>query len=85
MRSHRRGLRRGRLSGQASDRPGSMTRTVRKLFTIFGIEPDRSMACPEAWSDWRRHHQHRARASHYQRQETALAPAHGHNDLRLEY
>lgn len=46
---------------------------VRRLFTIFVIEPSRSLACPLAWSRWRRRHQHRARTSHYQRQETALA------------
>ena len=47
------------------------------------IEPSRTLACPMAWSRWRRRHQHRARTSHYQRQEAA--PDHGHNDLRLEY
>jgi hypothetical protein len=46
---------------------------IRRLFTIFVIEPGRILACPEAWSHWRRRHQHRARTSHYQRQETARA------------
>ena len=44
---------------------------IRRLFAIFVIEPGRGLACPEAWSRWRRRHQHRARTSHYQRQETA--------------
>lgn len=44
---------------------------IRRLFTIYVIEPGRSVACPEAWSHWRRCHQHRARTSHYQRQEDA--------------
>jgi SRSO17 transposase len=42
---------------------------IRRLFTVFVIEPGRALACPEAWSTWRRRHQHRARTSHYQRQE----------------
>lgn len=46
---------------------------IRRLFTTFVIEPGRAMACPQAWSHWRRRHQHRARTSHYQRQESALA------------
>jgi hypothetical protein len=46
---------------------------IRRLFTILIIEPGRVLACPEAWPDWRRSHQHRARTSHYQRQEAALA------------
>jgi hypothetical protein len=33
---------------------------IRRLFTIFVIEPGRILACPEAWSHWRRRHQHRA-------------------------
>jgi hypothetical protein len=40
-----------------------------RLFTIYVIAPRRSAACPEAWSNWRRPHQHRARTSHYQRPE----------------
>jgi SRSO17 transposase len=46
---------------------------IRRLFTIFVIEPGRTAACPQTWSAWRRRHQHRARTSHYQRQETARA------------
>jgi SRSO17 transposase len=42
---------------------------IRRLFTAFVIEPTRALTCPEAWSAWRRQHQHRARTSHYQRQE----------------
>jgi SRSO17 transposase len=42
---------------------------IRRLFTIFVIEPGRTLASPEAWSEWRRRHQHRARTSHYQRQQ----------------
>ena len=42
---------------------------IRRLFTVRIVEPDRPRRCPRAWSDWRRRHQHRARISHYQRQE----------------
>jgi hypothetical protein len=42
---------------------------IRRLFVSFVIEPGRSLTCPLAWSRWRRRHQHRARTSHYQRQE----------------
>jgi SRSO17 transposase len=41
---------------------------IRRLFTIYVTEPSRTIACPLAWSTWRRRHQHRARTSHYQRQ-----------------
>lgn len=41
---------------------------IRRLFTVFVIEPARALACPQAWSTWRRRHQHHARTSHYQRQ-----------------
>lgn len=46
---------------------------IRRLFTIFVIEPCRALTCPEAWSVWRRRHQHRARTCHYRRQESARA------------
>jgi hypothetical protein len=46
---------------------------IRRQLTIYVIEPGRVLACPDAWSDWRRRHQYRARTSHYQRQETAHA------------
>jgi SRSO17 transposase len=46
---------------------------IRRLFTTFVIEPERILTCPQAWSHWRRRHQHRARTSHYQRQEAARA------------
>ena len=36
---------------------------IRRLFTSYVIEPGRTLACPEAWSRWRRRHQHRARTS----------------------
>ena len=41
---------------------------IRRLFTVLIVEPARALACPLAWSTWRRRHQHRARTSHYQRQ-----------------
>jgi SRSO17 transposase len=43
---------------------------IRRLFTILIVEPARILACPLAWSHWRRRHQHQARTSHYRRQET---------------
>lgn len=46
---------------------------IRRLLTIFVIEPTRVLACPHAWSHWRRQHQQRARTSHYQRQQSAHA------------
>jgi SRSO17 transposase len=46
---------------------------IRRLFTIYVIEPGRTIARPDAWSQWRRRHQHRARASHYRRQEAVRA------------
>jgi SRSO17 transposase len=45
---------------------------IRRLLTVLVVEPARTLANPEAWSIWRRRHQHRARTSHYQRQEAAL-------------
>jgi SRSO17 transposase len=53
--------------------PGLITLTcseIRRLLTTLVIEPTRTRACPQAWSHWRRRHQHRARASHYQQQAT---------------
>ena len=47
---------------------------IRRLFTVFVIEPGRALACPQAWSAWRRRHQHHARTSHYQRQEALNRP-----------
>ena len=44
---------------------------IRRLFTELIVEPVRALACPLRWSRWRRRHQHRARISHYQRQEEA--------------
>jgi SRSO17 transposase len=40
---------------------------IRRLFTVLIIEPARAIACPLAWSQWRRRHQYRAKMSHYQR------------------
>ncbi len=45
---------------------------IRRPLTDFVIGPGRVLACPQAWSTWRRRHQHRARTSHYRRQEAAL-------------
>jgi hypothetical protein len=42
---------------------------ARRLFATLIVEPARALAYPLAWSGWRRRHQHRARASHYQRQQ----------------
>jgi hypothetical protein len=46
---------------------------IRRLFTVLVVEPHRTRVCPRVWSDWRRRHQHRARSSHYQRQEAVPA------------
>lgn len=45
---------------------------TRRLLIALVVEPARALACPEAWSTWRRRHQHRARTSHYQRQHAAF-------------
>jgi hypothetical protein len=45
---------------------------IRRLLTVLVVEPGRVLASPEIWSTWRRRHQHRARTSHYQRQQAAL-------------
>jgi SRSO17 transposase len=42
---------------------------IRRLLSVLVIEPGRILACPQAWSHWRRRHQHRARTSHYHRQQ----------------
>jgi SRSO17 transposase len=44
---------------------------IRRLFVVLIVEPARAVACPLAWSSWRRRHQHHARTCHYQRQQTA--------------
>ena len=44
---------------------------IRRLFTVLVVQTDRPRACPRAWSNWRRRHQHRARTSHYKRQDAA--------------
>ena len=43
---------------------------IRRLFIVLIVEPTRAVACPLAWSSWRRRHQHHARTRHYQRQQT---------------
>ncbi|MCX6465462.1 MAG: IS701 family transposase [Pseudonocardiales bacterium] len=40
---------------------------IRRLLTVLIIEPARGIACPLAWSNWRRRHQYRAKISHYRR------------------
>jgi hypothetical protein len=52
--------------------PGLIPLTCNELQRLLFrqlIEPARRPANPEAWSQWRRRHQHRARTSHYRRQE----------------
>jgi SRSO17 transposase len=44
---------------------------IRRLFLTLIVEPTRARVCPLRWSHWRRRHQHRARTSHYQRQQAA--------------
>jgi hypothetical protein len=36
---------------------------IRRLLTIFLIQPYRARPCPSTWSTWRRRHQHRASTS----------------------
>jgi hypothetical protein len=48
---------------------------IRRLLITLVIEPVRDIACPQAWSRWRRRHQHLARTSHYHRHEAANAQA----------
>jgi hypothetical protein len=61
----------------ATDRPtpvGMIQLTcneIRRLPTVLVVTPRRATVCPHAWSNWRRRHQHRARTSHYRRQQTA--------------
>ena len=64
---------------ESTDRPapaGMIALTcseIRRLLTELVVEPARALACPLRWSQWRRRHQHRARTSHYQRQDNADA------------
>jgi hypothetical protein len=46
---------------------------IRRLFTVLVVEPHRIRTCPRVWSARRRRHQHRARTSHYRRQEAVPA------------
>jgi SRSO17 transposase len=64
-------------ANEHADRPGPTgmipltCSEIRRLFTLLVVTPRRVRACPHSWSTWRRRHQHRARTSHYRRQETA--------------
>lgn len=63
-----------REDDQRPTRPNVIALTcaeIRRLFTTLIIEPARTRACPLAWSQWQRRHQHRARTSHYRRQDNA--------------
>jgi SRSO17 transposase len=54
--------------------PGQIPLTrneIAHLFTVLIIQPARNPRHLLHWSQWRRRHQHRARTSHYQRQEQA--------------
>lgn len=42
---------------------------LRRLLIVLVVEPARNLACPLAWSHWRRRHQHHARTSHYRRRQ----------------
>jgi SRSO17 transposase len=55
---------------------------IRHLYYKLVLEPARAVIDTLAWSHWRRHHQHRARTCHYQRQ--SHTPRHDH-ELQLEY
>jgi SRSO17 transposase len=46
---------------------------LQHLLLRLVFEPARRPTDPEAWSRWRRRHQHRARASHYRRQAAGLS------------
>jgi hypothetical protein len=45
---------------------------IRHLFIRLITEPTRRLTNPLNWSRWRRRHQHRARVSHYRRQDAQL-------------
>jgi SRSO17 transposase len=47
---------------------------IRRLLARLVIEPGRRIACPLAWSRWRRGHQHHARTSHYARRDDDQQP-----------
>jgi SRSO17 transposase len=55
--------------------PGLIPLTCNELqhLLVRLVEPARQPADPQAWSRWRRRHQHRARASHYRRQAADLS------------
>ncbi|MEE4494956.1 IS701 family transposase [Streptomyces sp. BE230] len=54
---------------------------IQRLFITLAVPPARDAAHRLGWSNWRRRHQARSQASHYQRQ----AAKHEDLDLRLEY
>jgi hypothetical protein len=64
-------------ANEHADRPAPdgmipLTRNeIRRLLTALVVTARRTPACPHAWSNWRRRHQHRARTSHYKRRKTA--------------
>jgi len=47
---------------------------IRRLLVRLVIEPGRTLTCPQAWSRWRRRHQHHARTSHYRRKQGDSSP-----------
>jgi SRSO17 transposase len=54
--------------------PGQIPLTrneIARLFTALTGQPDHGPQHLLHWSEWRRHHQHRAKTSHYQRQARA--------------
>jgi SRSO17 transposase len=64
-------------ANEHADRPAPdgmipLTRNeIRRLLTALVVTARRTPACPHAWSNWRRRHQHRARTSHYKCRKTA--------------
>ena len=51
--------------------PADLQRDPPTVHRPRSSNPAASIACPLAWSHWRRRHQHRARTSHYNRQESS--------------
>ena len=74
------------IAGQRGDRPKSpgsglipvTLGEVRRLMAHLTAQPPARSAAL-AWSTWRRRHQHRAKASHYQRRQA------NYNEVLLEY
>jgi SRSO17 transposase len=42
---------------------------IRRMLSAWTTEPTRRIRRPDTWSIWRRRHQHRAKLSHYRRQD----------------